>query len=111
MASGRDLVASWISRHPGVRRAYWNSYAGGVWLCADYFLHRHRSPVASLSSAALFVSLITVLGWLSDRRRVRAARRVLLTTLATDLNRLAALRRSEEPDEPDESDESEERQG
>lgn len=91
-----------MSRPPEVRRLYWNFYSGGVWLCLDYFLHRHRSLVASLSSTALFVSVITVLGWLSDHRRTRAARKAVLTALATDLNRLAALRRS---------DDSEERQG
>jgi hypothetical protein len=84
---------AWLRRHPVADDAAWAASVGAGWIWLESLVNPRESTADLLTGAATFAGLAAVSSWQSHRKKTRIARRKLLTTLATDLDRLATLRR------------------
>lgn len=84
--------SSRAARHRLRDEIVWYLFIGACWLWLESWNTSRQETWALLLGGALFTVSLPVLNWWTRRKRARAARRVVLTALATDFQRLIALR-------------------
>ena len=90
--------ASWAARHPTINRTGSYIFGAAIFMWPQAMFDSRETSTEVLVNAAVLAATMAAVAWRSDRKRVRASRRKLLTTLATDLERhLETLRRSAGP--------------
>ena len=84
--------SGWAARHGLKDDIVWYLFIEACWLWAASWDTSRQEAGALLLGGALFAVSLPLLDWWRRRKRARAARRVVLTALAADFQRLIALR-------------------